>query len=814
MVLTLFFEMKSRLRRILSGVLLIIIALVIGFGIAVWVRLARTLPPTDGAVALAGLDGPIDITFDSMGVAQVWAETEHDAMFGLGWLHAADRMFQLDFNRRVAQGRLSELLGESTVEFDMDRRRDGHSRLAQEAPASFSAEDRTMLRAYADGINAYRRHGGSTPLEYLLLQASFEDWRVFDCLTVLSFMTWYSDALQNRDGFYATLVREGYGEALQKLPLEYPLWAPMTVLRQQAASIHDAAGNWQSPVEAMVQSVTGSGPQAFTAARSSNAWTVGPGRSESGAAIFCSDPHLEISRLPQFWYAVGIHVRESALDAVGITIPGLPFIVMGHNSKAAWAFTAAGVDVVDYYMERVNPEDSSLYLTRIDQSQGDDSLIWEEIRVIYDTVAIAGVDTGAAFTIRLTRHGPVVPEWSRGDTLYTRRWAGQDADLYAAITAGARLMYSDEFGEFRRTVTAMGALNANWMYADRGGTIGYQLGSPVPRRNGVSPYVPVAGWWPENDWDGYLLLDDKPWAENPSAGWLANCNNKSGAESDIPGTYAVDRILRISQLLQTPERFSVEDMRRFQLDRFDVYRLRWKGLVDSVGVTLADTAGVIRAVANWDGMADTASHAVGLMVVFLDRLTTEVFADELVSQAEGIGITTLDQVFFGGDSGWIDDRTTPEVEGRYEIARRALGQAVEVVNGQQWGEMQKLQMAHPMAKVPILGSLIDLRFGPWPQGGTSGTLNSSFHEQAGRGQYRSIVGPSWRFIVDFANVDEAVMVLPGGNSGNPLSSHFFDFNGLWRNGEYWNVPISRERVFERAVSVLRLEPEAGSVDAE
>ena len=784
--------MTPRTRRMLGGAALVFAGLAVGFAIAVWATLDGTLPPCDGEIRLAGLDGPIEITFDSMGVAQVWAETAHDGLFGLGWLHVADRLFQADFTRHVAQGRLSELLGAATAAFDSERRRDGHARLARAALAKLSPENQARLQAYADGINAYRARG-RRPLEYLLLRTEAEEWRVYDCLTVLSFMTWYSDALQNRDHFFAELVREGRAGVLDSLPLGYPSGALPPGCGERA----EAAGRLN----------LGGGAEAFTPARSSNAWAVAPARSASGKAIFCSDPHLELTRLPQFWYAVGLHTRRPQLDAVGVTIPGLPFVVMGHNGQAAWAFTAGGVDLVDYYVERVNPGDPEEYLERIDPARGADSLVWSRIEVVRDTVAIAGSDSGAVIQLRFTRHGAVDPEWSGRDSLVVCRWAGLEADLDRAATAGWELMQTRTFAEFRGAVTAMGALNANWLYADAGGTIGYQLGSPVPRRGEASPYAPLAGWAAEDDWKGYLSGDERPWCENPPEGWLANCNNRTAERPDIPGSYAIDRIVRIEALLRSQERFTADDMRRFQLDRIDAYALRWKGLIDSVGAAIGDTTGALAAVASWDGSADAASRAAGLVRVFLMRLGPAVFADELGEGSEGLGTAAVDQVFFGGDSTWLDDRTTAgRIENRYEIAGRALREALDIARGRTWGEMQTLQMRHPMADAPVIGGLIDLAFGPWPWGGTSGTLNSSFCRQPEPGRFETIVGPSWRFILDFADVEGALMVLPAGNSGHPLSPHFFDFNESWRNGRYWNVPIGRDRVYRRAASLLRLAP--------
>jgi penicillin amidase len=205
--------------------------------------------------------------------------------------------------------------------------------------------------------------------------------------------------------------------------------------------------------------------------------------------------------------------------------------------------------------------------------------------------------------------------------------------------------------------------------------------------------------------------------------------------------------------------------------------------------------------------------AVGFVSVFLDELRDEIFTDELGTRASSIGRLTTDQVWFDRSDQWIDDITTSDtVETRLEIGRRALRRTLELCDRRRWGDMQTMTMQHPMAAVPIVGSLLGLGRGPWPHGGSPGTLNAAYHRRTGPASYSAIVGPSWRFVLDFADVDAATMVLPAGNSGNPMSPHFFDFNEKWRRGEYWTVPITHDRVFEEAVSVLTLTPVTPDAD--
>ncbi len=792
---------------------MILLAMIIGLVIAGWTMLNSSIPPTSGTIELPGLDNKVEITFDSLGIPQIWAADEHDALFALGWQHAADRMFQMDLIRRLSQGRLAEMLGDVMLNLDMEQRRVGHYRLARKAMATLSDTNRARLQAYADGINAYMEHGGSETFEYRLLPVEFDHWTVFDCLTILSFESWFSDALQNYDRFYTELAEQGHADAVRTLPLDYPSWGLSTVGRMMKRS-HGMLDTMTTPTNPasrlrfeLAREILRVGPGAFSGFTGSNAWVIAPEKSASGRAMLAADPHLEISRLPEFWYIVGLHTEDGALDAVGITIAGLPFVVMGHNAAAAWAFTAGGVDITDFYSERLDPRDSTRYLLQLDSAAGITTPVWDTLQIIHDSIPIAGSDTLAHVTYRITQRGPIIAELGNDSTLVSERWAGTDTDFDRELSAGFDLVRTSDFQSFRRTVTSMGALNANWMYADSSGTIGYQLGTPIPIRGSVEHFLPLPGSKISLGWQGYEPLENTPHAANPPEGWLANANNRPSAAMNIPGTYAADRIIRLDELLRSEDTFTVADMQRFQMDRHDSYQLRWKPDLVRLIAGIDDTTGAAEALAAWDGSTDTGSYATGIAVTFVRQLGPALFKDELGDDGAAIGKYTVDVVFHDTLSPWIDDISTPDhIETRDEIGRRALTDALKRVDGRTWGQLQTLSMKHPMAMVPVVSSLLDLSYGPWPWSGTASTLNASYSRPRKRGTYESIVGPSWRFVIDFADIDGATMVVPGGQSGNPMSPHFFDFNPLWEDGSRWNVPLDSERVRDRGASTLTLSP--------
>ncbi len=779
------------------------LAVVLGGGFYVYFWIKNSAPVTSGSISSDAIDRPIEITFDKMGIPQIWAETEHDGYFALGYLHAADRLFQMDMARRMSQGRMSELLGELTLPSDKRQRQIGHNRIAAEAINRLSENNRRKLQAYTSGVNFYRKTARSLPFEYLLLGADFEEWTVYDCLTLLSFQSWFSDALQNHDEFFLKLS-ESVGEELAKsLCFVYPDWAPVTVPEAEVVGFK----NYEIPAFEFPQKMTQAKAEwtehhtPYLMTNSSNAWVVGPGKSKSGQAMLASDPHLQINQLPQFWQMIGLHIKETNLNTLGISTPGLPFVIMGHNGTAAWAFTAGGVDITDYYLEELNAEDSTLYRT----PSG-----WEKLEFAVDTILVAGLDSNIILKTSITRHGPLFDNLSESNKTYSFRWAGYDVDLNLSCSAAFALQKVTSFEEFRKIVTSLGALDAGWLYADRNGNIGYQLGTPVPIRASANCCLPLPGWNSENDWKGYYPLSQTPHSFNPEQNWLASCNNLPSRAPEFPelsGTFMPGRIMRITELMTKNETISSADLNKFQNDRTDLYLLRWKTTMVAA-LSESGEAALAEMIQNWDGNTFVESRETSIAVEFVEQLMKFIFQDELGELYNGVRSFWVNEVF-DNDSlhFWFDDiGTKGAIETATDISAKAMSAALKIVDGRSWGAMNSLSMNHPMGQVPLIPGFLNLNHGPWEWPGTASTLNASYIVSNSDSSYSTVVGASWRFVIDFADVDQAEFVLPSGNSGNPMSEHFFDFYDFWRYGGEWKVPLSYERVKDKAVSVLIIEP--------
>ncbi len=451
----------------------------------------------------------------------------------------------------------------------------------------------------------------------------------------------------------------------------------------------------------------------------------------------------------------------------------------------------------------LNPHDSTQY------SAGTG---WKTFHFRPDTLSLAGMDSSLIVTQRFTDYGPVVSEQNDSSEATVVHWAGFDMNLSSALDNAFALATVGDFAEFRKVVTGLGALDANMMYADSAGNIGYQLTTPIAvNQNAGDVFASSLSQADSNHLQRYLPLARTPNDLNPKRGWIANCNNSPSRSTTVPGFFFATRILSIADLLQSKEKFSVDDMYRFQMSRTDRYLLRLKPEFSRIA-TLAGDAETAQLMDQWDGSTDEDSKATALVNVYLEKLREFTFKDELGSLWHQVPSKWIEEIRSIDSAGWFDDIATPGVVETYDtIAVRAMQSAETSVRGRTWGELQSFNMQHPMATIPILSSLLHLSTPEEPWGGTPGALDASFYRTGADDKFQSMAGPSWRFVVDFADVDKATMVIPAGVSGNPMTSHFLDFYPLWKSGKRWPVPFHHDPVMARAASVLTLVP--ASVDS-
>jgi penicillin G amidase len=727
------------------------------FGGRLW--MAGSVIDYTGQHQLPGLNQEVEILFDGRGIPRIYARTDADALRALGWLHAGERLFQMELVRRIARGELAELFGTPALEMDLVNRSFGFARRVEEDPPQLQPHTRALLEAYVEGINAQLTQAERLAPEFSLLRTSPRPWTVNDVLAVAYYQSFYATTLVQR-------ISEAWREVVTGFGPEAGQWL---------AGLHD----WMIPSVPALRLTEGS-----------NTWALAPHRSASGAALHAADPHLEYNIAPGMWYAVGLHSDEG-LDVVGVTAAGMPMVNMGHNGHIAWAFTVAPVDLFEIWRQPRDPDNP-------DQVLGANGP--EPILTRSESFHIQGREVPQEQTFHYTPRGRVLE--MNDQELLVLQWSGFELPIGELIDNALNINKAKDFASFRTAASQVGALSVNWSYSDRDGNIAYVQSTAIPRRRHNHYFSILDSTNPGHGWDGFHPPEERPWALNPQQGWLANANNHA-AGSDwpypIPGFYKHLRMRRISALLSEDRLFDADDMRRFQLDRVSDRALSWKGWLAEVAEN-SGRDGIADELRAWDGNMRTDSETAGLFIRWWHYLPIALFADREQPDWRDMRVV-LDE--------WLH---TPQLaNGLLDIDREAAALVAleQALKAGAWplGAVQELTIQHPMARNGLLDRWLNLSRGPIPMGGDAASLNvsyASFNPDTARLQARA--GASMRYVMDWSDPDQFTLNLTLGQSGHPSSPHFDDFLPDFMSGRPWVVPWNREAVEAGAVNRLVLRP--------
>ncbi len=470
-----------RLTKLLIGLGgTLIVLLIAGFFIFRWI-ITKSYPTTEGTIALAGLQHPVEIRRNAFGVPTVTAQTEHDLFFAEGYLHAQDRLWQMDLIRRAGEGRLSEVLGSSALPYDRLFRTIGIARIARRIEEHLSPVSRRTLEAYSAGVNAcIERHRGRFPIEFDILNYTPEPWKPEHSLIVARMMAWELNISWYVDLTLGALVdRLGEARAAEVFP-GYPENAPVIVPKEIGRRSLAEGGAAMLEIDQSFRKFFGIEGTHI----GSNAWAVAPFRSETGAALLANDPHLGLS-LPAKWYE--IHLAGGGFNVAGVSLPGAPFVIIGHNRAIAWGMTNLMADDADFYIEKTDSAHAGEYLFRN---------AWHPFEEIQDTIRVRD-SASVPILIRSTLHGPVVNSLNVAAPTtdlnpVTLRWTG--ADVSDEIDAFYRINRAKNWEEFKAGVREFAVPGQNFVYADSAGHIGYVPGVRLPIRASQNPSLPLPGW--------------------------------------------------------------------------------------------------------------------------------------------------------------------------------------------------------------------------------------------------------------------------------------------------------------------------------
>ncbi len=768
------------MKRFLLKFLFIIIVLlgVVWFG-GRWI-LSFSVAEYEGEIHVPHIAHPVEITFDAKGIPQIWARTNSELFFSIGWLHASERLFQMELIRRMAAGELSEVFGDIAYKVDLFQRKIGCKRIAEQGMNTLDPETYHFLEQYCRGINAWIEHKTILPPEFVLLRITPRPWTPLDCLTIMVYQTWFSHEGLELNPEYHALIKK-FGETLEKHLTEPIHWSPSTIHEKILSAVFE---HNRFP---------------FRMVEASNSWAVSPRKSTTGAALHASDPHLPIDQIPCFWYIMGMH-SEEGISFLGVTTPGLPFGTMGHNGSIAYSFTVAGVDIIDYYDYQRHPDDHTQILTENGYQQL--TRIEEEIRV-------KGEDRPRKVTVYMTERGVIVEETP--SEVVALQWAGFDFNAGNIVNSAIALIEAQNFSEFREAVTSLGALDVNWIYSDAQGNIGYQLGSPIPQRRHSNTYRHQSGADASTAWQGYYPLPDTPYVYNPKEGWIATCNNRIVPDDwpyELPGFYVTSRIIRARALLSQQETYSPQDFATIQMDTISGTALQWKEIL-ARGAEQLGHHHLAEEITKWDGQMALDSEVAAVFMYWWEYLPKALFEDDLGkewSKGRHLGEIVLSHQI----QNIIDDqRTSDRIETIVDIAAIALENVLPIVKEKKLNDIRLFKMRHPLSAMPILDTWLHLNRGPvrLPSGCGALNANCARYDEAAEMFYTTL-GPSMRYILDWSDIDAFTIHTNLGQSGNPFSPHYDDFLDVWRKGDRWIVPFTRDQVYARKASLLTLKPQS------
>ncbi|MBK5103539.1 MAG: penicillin acylase family protein [Burkholderiales bacterium] len=793
--------MKIALRTVSVLVLVLLLGAAAGYA---WLR--QSLPQLEGSLTLSGLKAPAEIVRDRHGVPHIHAASIEDAYFSLGFVHAQDRLWQMEMNRRIAAGRLSEALGAATLDADKFLRTLGVHRVAEATLKSLNAETRSQLDAYAAGVNAFlAQRSGPLPPEFLLTGIMPEPWQSADSVAWVKMMAWDLGANWRSELLRLRLAKKlsaaQIGEFLPPYPGDAPLAiADLTKLYRQLDAGKLAA--------LALPGVTEDG--------ASNNWVLAGRRSASGKPLLANDPHLGLAA-PAIWYFA--HLSAPGLEVMGATLPGVPAVVLGRNRHIAWGVTNTGPDVQDLYIERVDGAGQVL------SPQG-----WQKLATRKESIKVKG-QADVTLTVRASRHGPLISDVFKPAAAALPQnyalafaWTALREDDVTMQAAG-KYASAANWNEFLAAARDFHSPQQNMVYADTDGNIGYIAPGRVPVRkpeNDLKGLAPAPGWDAKYDWDGFIAFEDLPQSYNPASGEIITANHKI-VPTDYPHYITSEwslpyRAERIQQLLNATPKHTLQSFAKIQADTVSLQVREILPLLLKTSTTDAEALKVLQQLRRWNANMTVESAEPLIVSAWLRELGRLIYADELGDMFDGAWAHRADFMVHvladsGGQGHWCDDVNTPAKETCADLLPKALALALADLQQRygddraqwRWGDAHFALSEHrPFGRQPQLARLFDIRV---PTPGDTYTVdvgrNTLTNEHA---PFASRHAASLRAIYDLADLDKSVYIHSTGQSGNLLSPLYRNFAERWSRVEYIPMSMKRSDAADGSLGTLKLQP--------
>jgi len=763
--------------------------------------ISRTrLPKIKGKIHLKGLNAPVEVLRDRWGVPHIYGQSIEDALFAQGFVHAQERMWQMDFNRRLVSGRLAEVLGEVGLPADRAMRTLGLRRAAEKDAELLPEELRDLFGTYCAGVNAWLEHG-SLPVEFMLLRYQPEPWSLVDILSWAKLMSWSLCGNWDTEYQRGRLVTLLGAERVAELEIGASESWPVILDAAKVSSELENARRF-------------TGPGASEGAGSNN-WVVSGVRSAKGQPLLANDMHLGLTA-PAIWFEN--HLVGGDIDVSGISLPGVPLIIAGHNGKVAWGFTDGFPDVQDLYEEHLRSTADGLWEY---EYRGE----WFPVEIRREEILVKGGDT-VIEQVKLTRHGPIVNYIlgaKEDEPSYALRWTTLEPET--TTKAIYHMNLAKDCLEFYEALRWFTSPSQNTVYADTQGNIAYTLFGRVPIRSRGDGSVPVPGWSGEYEWSGNIPFEEMPHLVNPPLGYIATANNRV-ARSDYPyflsNDYVYgDRAERIIEMIESKSKVYKAFFRQMQ---FDLISPTARDLARAIGGLKGvepDLEEVVTLMGAWDGTLAVESAEAALYEVLIRKILEIIAAAHLGELAEkfrgkppAAGLWSmhswewLRKLLRKPDSPWFN---LGHGEKRDNVLSLALRRSIDFLSEQvgpevgdwKWGKFHQLTFRHILGAMPTLASTFNR--GPYPIGGDGSTVWSTFASEFDL-SHETITGPAFRFIADLSDLNHCLGLLAPGNSGHIASPHYDDGVKAWFDEGYHPMLRRKEEIEQELEGTLKLVP--------
>jgi penicillin G amidase len=817
-------------KKILLGILGSLIVIILFIATASYFMLKRSLPKYDGEKKVAGLNSSVEIYRNKYAVPLIKAEDDEDAAFALGYVHAQERLFQMDVARRAGEGRLSEVFGQKTLSIDQMFRTVGIYKNVKMNYEKLNPTTKKILEAYSKGVNTFIKESeGNYPIEFDVLGYDPYPWKPEHSLMIAKLMGWELNISWWTDLTFSQLVQKFGAEKAKELLPDFPENSP-TIIPKDITKFASIT-NDLIKVDQQFRSFTG-----FVGTHiGSNNWIINGKMSASGKPIIANDPHLAFSA-PGRWFFVMI--RSKDWNAEGFTIPGLPAIVIGKNLNIAWAMTNVMADDADFYVEKIDSTGKQYFLNGT----------WRQLSIEKDTIHVKD-SSSVIYEIKRTHRGSVISDIHPFRKMYSHsgvrtasmsmRWTGLEFsdEMFATISINK----AKNWDEFKNAVRYFTVPGQNFVYGDNSGNIGYICAAKIPVRSTNSPTLIYDGTTEASDWKGFVPYEEMPKLFNPPQNYIASANNKTvqNFKYHISNIWEPSsRIERITELLTSKPVHSVDDYKKYQLDFNSPYARKITKYIlsafENVKVTDKNLKLALELFKNWDFGLNSKSQVPTIYTRFFQFLIKNTFEDEMGTDLlkeyvfiANVPYRIITKMLEENKSSFFDDIHTSQIETRDDIIRKSLVDALTDLESKygvhvknwQWGDIHQVTFQHMFHGVSsLLDKLINI--GPFEIGGDGTTVFNteySFPELLEQTRednkphrsepYSNILGPSMRYIFDFANHDYLEFIMPTGESGNFMSDHYKDMSDMWLKGKYIKLPLQEDEFIKSSAEELKLIPQ-------